>query len=77
MKAIDLTKDPDKMSERELRNEVKTHRYTITQVMSVLTHDKIAERMEGLIDEDEEIDRYQLGVAVIAARKLVRGLIGE
>lgn len=46
-------------------------------VLSVLTHDVIADRMEGLLDEDVEIDRYQLGVTVIAVRKLLRAVLEE
>lgn len=46
-------------------------------VLSVMTHDVIADRMEGLLDEDVEIDRYQLGVTVIAVRKLLRAVLEE
>jgi len=47
------------------------------RILSTITHDNVADKMEGLLDDDVEIDRYQLGVTMIAVRKLLRSILEE
>lgn len=47
------------------------------RILSTITHDNVADKMEGLLDDDVEIDRYQLGVTMIAVRKILRSILEE
>lgn len=47
------------------------------RILSAVTNDAIAAKMKGLLDESEELDRYQLAMFCIATRKLIRAAIED